>query len=260
MAKNITTNVKAIIFSLIIPIIIISLWELAIRTGYFPNSLIATPTQVMKNLFVMLFDLEIVGHAWASLKRLFLGFTLGVSLGVSLGVLVGYSRLGARLLEPTLLALIPVPPIAWIPLLIIFFGIGEASKIGLIAIGGFVTLFLQTAFGVRSTSKDIMEVAYVYKKNFISILFKILLPSALPNIFSSMRVAMALSWTLLMASEMIASSKGLGWLIWDSRNFSRPDDMIVGMIVVGILGKATDYLIVILEKRYSKWRVTLRDI
>ncbi len=244
----------------VFPCFLLLVWELSIRWGWWPNTLIASPSQVLAKFFTMLVDGRLFEHSLVSLRRLFWGFSLGTGLGIFWGTLVGYSRFSARLFEPSILGLIPIPPIAWIPLLVIVFGIGETSKIALIAIGSFCTLFLQTTYGIRSADKQLVEVGYVLEKNDWSLLFKILLPSALPSILSSMRVAMALSWTLLMASEIIASSKGLGWLMWDARNFSRPDDMIVGMVIVGILGKLTDSMLVLLEKYLTRWRQTYRDI
>lgn len=244
----------------IVPIILLTAWELAVRYGILPQTLIATPTQVITKFIAMLLDFQLFKHAGVSLFRLFSGFVLGTFIGVFLGAIVGATRTGARLFEPTVLSLIPIPPIAWIPLLIIFFDIGDLSKILLISIGSFCTLFIHTAYGIRATDQNLVEVADVLGKSRLTRLWYILLPSAVPSILSSMRVALALSWTLLIASEVIASSKGLGWLIWDSRNFSRPDDMIVGMVAIGILGKLTDWLLVVLEGYLTKWRVTYRDI
>jgi ABC-type nitrate/sulfonate/bicarbonate transport system permease component len=113
--------------------------------------------------------------------------------------------------------------------------------------------------GIRSVNKDLVEVGYTLNKSNAEMFFNIFFPAIIPDIFSSMRVAMALSWTLLMASEIIASSSGLGWLVWDSRNFSRPDDMIVGMIAIGILGKASDYLLVVWGRYLTRWRSTYQD-
>lgn len=244
----------------VVPVTLLVAWEMAVRYNFLPQTLIATPTQVFSKFIAMLLDLQLFRHAGISLFRLFSGFALGTLAGVVLGAIVGSTRLGARLFEPTALSLIPIPPIAWIPLLIILFDIGDLSKIILISIGSFCTLFIHTAYGIRATDQNLVEVADVLGKGKLTRLWRILLPSAVPGILSSMRVALALSWTLLIASEVIASSKGLGWLIWDSRNFSRPDDMIVGMVAIGILGKLTDWLLVLLEQYLTRWRVTYRDL
>lgn len=259
-ARPRSNSLLLVLQSITVPIVLLLMWELAVRYGFFPNTLIASPTQVLSKFVAMVLDMQLFGHAAISLLRLLSGFVLGTLLGIVLGTIVGATRLGARLFEPSVLSLIPIPPIAWIPLLIILFGIGDASKILLISIGSFCTLFIHTAYGIRTADKNLVEVADVLGKSRVSKLRYILLPSAVPNILSSMRVAMALSWTLLIAGEVIASSKGLGWLIWDSRNFSRPDEMIVGMVAVGILGKLTDSLLIRLERYLTRWRVTYQDL
>lgn len=246
--------------SILFPCLILVFWELSVLYQWVPNSLVASPSQVVTKLFTMIFDGRLVIHSVVSMKRLLMGFIVGTTMGILVGVIVGFWKFGAQLLEPTLLALIPVPPIAWIPFLIIIFGIDEASKIALISIGSFCTLFLQTSYGIRTVDKQLIEVARIFNKSWITVLRRVMLPYCLPNIFSGMRVALALSWGLMLASEIIASSKGLGWLIWDARNFSRPADLIVGIITTGILGKLTDSLIIRIEKKYTKWRVTYRDM
>jgi len=244
----------------IVPLTLLLLWEAAVRFGWVPNSLIASPSQVAIRLMKMLGNLSLEKNALVSLKRLSVGFALGTATGIAAGVLVGASRIGARMLEPTILTLLPIPPIAWIPLLIILFGIGDASKIALISLGSFCTLFFSTTYGIRTADRNLVELAQVLDKDRRILVLEILLPGAIPNILSSMRVALALSWTLLICSEVIASSSGLGWLIWDARNFSRADDMIVGMIAVGILGKASDWLLDLLERRLTRWRVAYREL
>jgi len=235
-------------------------WEYSVRLELIPNSLVASPTQVLVKFIEMLTDGRLLTHSFVSMRRLLFGFTIGTSLGIAIGTIVGFSKLGEKLIEPTLLALLPVPPIAWIPFLIIIFGIDETSKIALISMGSFWTLFLQTSYGIRTVDKNLIEVARIFKKDWKTILQRVMIPSCLPHIFSGMRVALSISWGLLVMSEIIASSKGLGWLIWDARNFSRPADLIVGMITTGILGKLTDSLIVKVEKKVTNWQSTYRDI
>jgi sulfonate transport system permease protein len=260
MRNSFKQRLKNVLIIGSLPLMVLILWELSVRWQLVPNSLVASPSQVINKFFIMFFDGRLFVHSYVSMKRLLLGFIIGTSLGVTIGTIVGFWKLGTKLIEPTLLALLPVPPIAWIPFLIIIFGIDEASKIALISMGSFWTLFLQTSYGIRTVDKQLIEVAFIFKKDWKTILCKVMLPSCLPHIFSGMRVALAISWGLMVASEIIASSKGLGWLIWDARNFSRPADLIVGMIVTGILGKLTDSIIVKAEKRFTNWRITFRDI
>jgi len=204
------------------------------------------------------FDLAVSGkllvHSLVSLYRLVLGFAIGTLIGLSLGTVIGTSKFAERLVAPTIEFLAPIPPIAWIPLLIILLGIGEASKIALIALAVFIVVVTQTVTGIRSTDQKLIEVAMIFGKSPLQLLKDILLPSAMPFIFSGLRISLALSWILLIASEVIASSRGLGWLIWDSRNFSRPDDMLVGIISIGLLGFGTNLALTLIERDVLSWR------
>ena len=242
-----------------VPFVLLVGWELAVDYSWVPQSLVAGPVAVARRFVEMAGDGTLLRHIRISLGRLVLGFSMGTSLGVLFGVLVAFRPTAARLFEPTILSLIPIPPIAWIPLLIILLGIGESAKIALISIGSFCALFLQAAYGIRTGDRMLVEMARVLNKSDRTILWRVLLPGALPGILASMRVALALSWTLLIASEVIASSSGLGWLIWNARNFSRPNDMFVGMATIGMLGKCSDWGLVALEARLTRWRRSFRD-
>lgn len=243
----------------LLPAALLLLWEMSVRLGWVPRALVAGPSTVLVRFVELIQDGTLFLHIRVSLWRLTVGYAIGTTAGVLLGLLVGFRPLAARLFEPTVLLLIPVPPIAWIPLLIILLGIGEGSKIALISIGSFCTLFLQAAYGIRTGDKSLVEMSHALNKSDRALLWRVLFPGALPGILASMRIALALSWTLLLASEVIASSSGLGWLIWDSRNFSRPNDMFVGMVTVGMLGKLTDSALVLLEAKLTEWRRAFRD-
>jgi sulfonate transport system permease protein len=242
-----------------LPLLLLAVWEAAVDFGWVPQSLIAGPIAVTRRFLEMASDGTLARHIGISTERLVLGFGIGTSTGILLGVLVAFRPTAARLFEPTVLSLIPIPPIAWIPLLIVLLGIGEASKVALISIGSFCTLFLQSAYGIRTGDRMLVEMARVLNKSDRALLWRVLFPGALPGILASMRVALALSWTLLIASEVIASSSGLGWLVWNARNFSRPNDMFVGMATVGLLGKLSDWGLVLLEARLTRWRRAFRD-
>ncbi len=239
--------------SLIVPVALIIIWHLAVEGGVLPRTLVAGPVDSVTAFARLTADGTLLEHAWVSLRRIAVGFGAGSVVGIALGSIIGTSRLGSRLLEPTALTLIPVPAVAWIPLLVITLGIGESSKVVLVAIGSAATLILATAAGIRSASHDLVEVSQLYEKSKWTLWSTVLLPSATPSIIASARVAMALSWTLLVAAEVIASANGLGWLIWDSRNFARPAAMIAGMLAIGILGKTTDTLIARLGVYLTRW-------
>lgn len=237
----------------IVPVGLVLTWHLAVETGAVPSTLVANPWDSMVRLVELTSDGTIAEHVLASLRRIIIGFLLGSAVGIVIGAIIGTSKAGARLLEPTALTLIPVPAVAWIPLLVVLFGIGESSKVALVSIGSATTLILATAAGVRGASRDLVEVAELYEKSRFTLFRTVLLPSAVPGIIASARVAMALSWTLLVAAEVIASANGLGWFIWDSRNFARPASMIAGMMVIGALGKLTDTALARLGAHLTRW-------
>jgi sulfonate transport system permease protein len=254
---NTVMRIKHLGLSAIVPTILLVLWEFSVRTGWLPRTLIAAPSDVATDAFRLINNGMLGYHTYVSLTRLVTGFTLGAMLALVLGSLVGIFRLAETLINPTVQLLSPIPVVAWIPLFIVLFNI-DGSRIALIATGTFWTMFFSVVQGIRGADSKLVEVAYLYNKSAADILWKLLLPAALPNIFGALRIALGLSWILLLTAEVIASSSGLGWLIWDSRNFSRPDDMIVGMIAVGLLGALTDRSVALLQSRVLRWRPTFQ--
>ncbi|MFH1256596.1 MAG: ABC transporter permease [Candidatus Diapherotrites archaeon] len=259
MGKGIISRrAKGIVLSLALPLAIIFLWEIAVDSGVFPRALIASPYETAVGFFVLLFNGKLLLHSAISISRLAAGFVIGALLGIILGTIVGVYKAGEAFFSPTMQALAPIPAIAWTPLLIIFLGIDEASKIGLIAIGVFFVVYFAAVQGIRSTDQKFIELSHSYAKKRRQLISDVLLPSALPSIFSGLRIALALSWILLIAGEIIVASNGLGWLIWDARNFSRADDMLVGMIAIGIWGKLSDNYLEKAEKWFTKWRTSFK--
>jgi len=224
--------------------------------GWLPTSLLSRPSEVALDLGKQLASGALFHHSWVSLRRLFIGFAVGSVLAVFFGALVGLSRRAERILAPTFSILAPVPVSAWIPLIIILFGIEELSKVSVIAVGTFFLVFFGTVEGIRSVDNRLVEVALMYGKTRWQLLIYILIPSACGSIIRGMRSALGLGWILLVVAEVIASSDGLGWLMWDARNFSRPADLVVGMIAVGALGALTDFLLAHLQKRLMFWNRT----
>jgi sulfonate transport system permease protein len=240
----------------VVPVALILTWDLAVRYDAVPSTLIAAPSDVAARLVDLLVSGKLEHQIAVSLGRLVQGFLYGSMLGVAVGIAVGSFRLASRLIEPSLLTMLPIPAVAWVPLLIVLFGIGETSKVLLIGLGSFCTLYLHTAHGIRSADRKLVEVAHVLGKSKSVLIRRVLFPSALPEIFAAARIAMALSWALLIVAEVIASSNGLGWFIWDARNFNRPSDMIVGMITIGVLGKLSDALLGRVARFATRWRDT----
>jgi sulfonate transport system permease protein len=243
-----------LVVSLTLPVLLLILWELGSRWNWFPRSLIASPFEVLEEASDMVKDGTLFGHIVVSLRRLAIGFVAGAALAVTLGMVVGLSRWCELLFAPTVGLLAPVPVSAWIPLVIILCGIGEGTKVALIAIGIFFIMFFSTVQGIRSTDPRLIEVARVYGKTSTQLVTKILLPSAIGSMLQGARAGLGLGWVLLIVAEVIASSEGLGWLMWDARTFGRSATMIVAMITVGVLGGLSDWILLRVYRLLTFWQ------
>lgn len=255
-----TRRMTSVVAGIMLPLLLLCVWQLAIQSGWWPRQIVASPIEVFERTVVRLLDGTIWIHSMASMKRLLAGFFLGGLLGTLLGFASGILAPIERMLRSTIRMLAPIPPVAWIPILVIVMGIGEGSKIGLLVIGTFFVLYLASFEAVRTTDQRLVDVARVFEKTTWEVTWSVFVPAAMPHVLVGARTALALSWILLIAAEVIASSDGLGWFIWDSRNFSRPADMVVGMIAVGALGGTTDWLVVRLTKPFMEWRTDYKAV
>ncbi|RCH30943.1 binding-protein-dependent transport system inner membrane component family protein [Pseudomonas aeruginosa] len=195
-----------------------------------------------------------VGHVGASLARVAAGFAIGSGLALAVGTWVGLSRRAEAYLEPSFQALRAIPSLAWVPLLLLWFGIDETPKIVLIALGAFFPVYLALVAGVRGVDRKWVELGRLYRLSRFALVRRILLPAALPNLFTGLRGALSLSWMFLVAAELIAATQGLGYLLSDGRETSRPDLVIAAILVLAALGKLSDGLLRSLERRALRWR------
>lgn len=241
----------------ILPLSLLFAWEISLRLGWLPTSLIASPSAVFLSFKSLLISGDLWAHIWVSSARLLSGFIFGGIFGILYGIAIGVSRRWEQFWMPTFLVIAPIPIIAWIPLLIILFGV-DGARFGLVALGSFFIVLFGTVGGIRNVDEELVEMARMYGKTRNELVRHILFPSALPTIFHSLRTAMSMAWVLLIMAEIIASSRGLGWLLWDSRNFGRSDDMIVAMIIIGVLGKLADSILVFLSLKYLWWKHTFK--
>lgn len=246
---------QRILLALLVPFAIAALWEIAARRQWLPSSVFASLADTIRALWQLLLSGHLLQHAGISLARLAFGCLLGVTVGLLIGVLIGASKTWERLLNPTISFLLPVPPIAWIPFFIVMFGI-SGSRIALIAAGTFLFVATATASGIRSISKDLIEVAELYEYRGPQLVIKVLLPGAVTEILGGIRAGVGISWVLLVASELIASSSGIGWLMWNSRNFSRPADMLAACVSIALLGVSVDSALACVQRRLSTWRTS----
>lgn len=222
-----------------------------------PNKL--PPVQTLART---LWDLIVHGYAGksfflqivASVGRALAGFTLAVLIGVPVGVWLGTNRTFEAIVAPFLTFMRPIPPIALVPLFIFYFGIGEASKIALIFMTGFLYLTVNAAAGVKAVPEDLILASRSLGLTRRQIFFHVIIPAASGPILTGMRIAMTLSWTLVVAAELIAAQVGLGYMIMDATTFYRIPIVFIGIITIGLIGLLLESALLLLERRLLHWR------
>ena len=240
---------------LVLPVLIIVVLETVVRVGWLPSYQMPAPSEIALTLGDLA-NGPLWKHISASLLRVLLGFTIGAGLALVFAAWVGLSREAEAYLEPTFAGLRSIPSLAWVPLLLLWLGIDEASKIVLIAIGAFFPVYLNGVAAIRNIDRKLVEVGQMYGFTRARLVRRILLPAALPGLFTGLRSGMSLAWMFLVAAELIAATKGLGYLLSDGRETSRPDIVLAAIIVLAVLGKLSDGVLASLETRLLAWRDT----
>ena len=231
----------------ILPLLIIFFWFIFTYTGKVPPTSLPSLSAVKDTFIEMLKSGQLSNDLSLSLRRVLAGFFISSVLGISLGIFMGISSKAKEFFQLTLTAIRQIPMIAWIPLIILWAGIGEVSKIVVILFAATFPIVVNTMGGVDSTSETYLEVAKMYGLSKKDTFFKVYLPSALPNIFTGLRLGLGASWMAVVASELIASSSGIGYRLNDARSLMRSDVVIVCMIIIGLVGLLMDKLIVLIS-------------
>lgn len=239
----------------VLPLGLVVTLEAVVRLGWLPAYQMPPPSEVLRTLW-LLGEGELWRHLAASLARVASGFALGAGLALLIGAWVGLSRRAEAYLDPLFQALRAIPSLAWVPLLLLWLGIDETPKIVLIALGAFFPLYLAPVSGIRDVDRRLVEVGRLYRLSRPALIRRILLPAALPSLFTGLRGALSMSWMFLVAAELIAATAGLGYLLSDGRETSRPDVVIAAILVLAVLGKLSDELLLRLERRALAWRDT----
>ena len=233
---------------------IVLAWEAITRTGWVPPLFLPSPLGVLASGAEMLASGELAVHILTSLRRIVLGFALGALGGVSFGLAVGVFSLAEAIGNPLIAATFPIPKIALLPLLILWLGIGEASKVAVIMLGVFFPMAINTYTGVRHADPLLIRAAVSFGAGRWSVIRKVMLPSALPMIFAGLRLGAGTSLLLLVAAEMIAANSGIGFLILNAQNLMETTKLMVGIVLLSLLGLASHWLLVRLERTALPWR------
>jgi len=221
--------------------------------------LLPAPDAVLRTGITMAASGELLKHITASLSRVLWGFGIAAALGIVTGTALGRSRLLEHLVEPMLEMLRPIPPLAFLPMMVLWFGIGEASKVAFIAYAAFFPIFTTTIEGIKYVDPVLIRAAASLGASERQIFWHVVLPAATPNIITGMRLAFGLSFFVIVAAEFIAADSGLGFLINDARTFFLVSNMLLGAAVIGIIGVLANVLLRKLEGRLLRWRGEARD-
>ena len=238
---------------LLLPAFVLGLAELLVRSGVVPANLLPAPSQVLETIG-WLATHGLAGHVVSSSLRVLVGFAAGAALGVVLGAAVALSRRTEALLDPSVQALRAIPSLAWVPLLLLWFGIDETPKIVLIAIGAFFPVYMGAVSGIGGVDRKLVEVGRLYRLGRFALIRRVLLPAALPALMTGLRNGLGLAWMFMVAAELIAASRGLGYLLSDGRETSRADIVLAAIVLLALLGKASDASMRALETRWLDWR------
>ena len=233
---------------------LVVLWELLTRTGWVPALFLPSPVGVLTTAGDMLRTGELATHVATSLQRILLGFGLGALGGVAVGLAVGVFSLAEAVGNPLIAATFPVPKIALLPLLILWLGIGEASKVAVITLGVFFPMAINTYTGVRHADPLLLRAAVSFGAGRWSLIRKVMLPSALPMIFAGLKLGAGTSLLLLVAAEMIAANSGIGFLILNAQNLMQTTALMVGIVLLSLLGLLSHWALTRLERLALPWR------
>lgn len=237
-----------------VPLAALALWQLAAVAGWLDDNFFPAPTKIGSSWW----DLIQNGVFWdclvASTRRIVLGYLLGGLSAIFLGLIIGSTKTLRAALEPTIAALYTVPKLAILPLLLLIFGLGETSKVLLVALTCFFIVLINTTDAVSSVAKSYLDVGKSCSARRVATLRHIVLPAALPQILTGMRLASGLAVIVIVGAEFVAADTGLGYLVWNSWNLGIPEYMYVGIIAISTLGVTANALLRVVERVATPWK------
>lgn len=248
------TPVRVVVLGSALPVLVLAAWQLAGYLGWIDTFFLPTPLAIFASLWSLIVSGDMTTHLGISIGRAAAGFALGGSLGLILGLLTGFSRKSEIFLDPTVQMLRMIPHLAIAPLIILWFGFGETSKVLIIAKGAFFPLYVNTFLGIRSVDKKLFEVSKVLQYSRFQQIMRLIIPSSLPNILMGLRLSLAVSWLGLVVAELIGSQSGVGFLINLAKQSSLTEQIFVGVLVFAVVGMMVDLFVRSLERRWLKWR------
>ena len=246
---------------ILFPLAFLAVWQLLSMTGILPSNRLPSPFEIILALKeLLMFGLPqgkvLFYHCLFSLVRVLGGFLAAAAVAIPFGIVLGRSKRLHEMLIPIIEIIRPVPPLAWIPLSILWFGIGFKSAVFIIFLGCFFPIVLSTISGVLSVDKVLIDAAKTLGAQEREIFYKVLLPGSFPSIYTGLRIAMGIGWMTLVAAEFtgVKSGYGVGYMIMTARDIQRPDYILAGMVTIGLIGFLLDLLLRLCERKALRWR------
>lgn len=254
---------RRFLLALILPAVGLGIWEFAATRSGVNHLFLPTPGQVIRTFHTWITgkrsDFTWTSGTWLeylglSLRRVMIGFAIGSALGIAVGIVVGWFRIAFEIVEPTIQAIRPVPMTAWLPFATLIFGVQESAAVFLVAAGTFFPVVVNTMGGARQTSTILYRAALMLGTPKRWILWRVVVPSALPSILTGLRLGMGISWVMVIVAEMLAVKGGLGFAVWSAYTFERMDLIICAIITIGVCGWLSDFIIVKIGDRLLSWQ------
>lgn len=239
--------------------IFVLIWFLIVKCGLVSNKILASPDEVIKAFAYKINNKKPDGatlgeHFISSIILVFIGYLLAAVIGITLGLLMGWFKVFNAIVNPLFEIIRPIPPIAWIPISILWFGIGLPAKAFIIFLTAFVPCVINSYTGIRGTQQVLIDAARTFGASNFTIFLKIGIPSSLMMVFTGLKVSLSSSWMAVVAAELLGSTKGLGYMIQMARNFGRPDIIILGMLIIGVIGSILAFALDKLEAKLDAGR------
>lgn len=239
--------------SWIAPVLLIIVWEALAQAGWLPPQVLPAPSKVLRTAWKLTLSGSLLNDLGISLLRAAAGFAIGGSIGFVLGTLVGFSRIAEALIDRSVQMIRAIPFLALVPLVIVWFGVGEGQKIFLVSLGVAFPIYINTTLGIRQIDPKLLELGRVQGLSTSQLIQRIILPGALPSILTGVRYSLATAWLALVVAETVGAQSGLGFLAMDAREFLRTDVIVLTIVIYALIGVAADSIARLLERRLLAW-------
>jgi sulfonate transport system permease protein len=260
-SSRLSRRLQASLLPWLLPLLLVLAWQLLSILGLIPSRILPAPTAIAASGIQLAITGELWTHLSVSAARAGSGFLIGGSLGLGFGVLTGLLKRAELLLDSSFQMLRNIPPLAMIPLVILWFGIGEEARVFLVAIGVFFPVYLNTFNGIRSIDPGLLEMGRVYGLSTWQIITNIVIPGATPSILVGVRFSLGVAWIILIVGEQIAANSGIGYLAMNAREFMQTDIIVFSILLYALLGKFSDTMARQLEFKLLPWHPNFqRDV